>query len=96
MTRKPLSGAIAAVYASHILGVPFIPFKVHPSMQLSRRGKLLLIDTAKESGATLKKARRYYMWWSPIVTAIYEEPPRVAFWYESEKPQHYKHEASCR
>lgn len=81
------SGAVAAVYASHMLGVPFIPYGFpHPA----HLGRLLIIDTARESGRTLRKAARKYG--GALVIAVYEEPPRVAFWYESTKPQRYRHE----
>lgn len=82
------SGAIAAVYASHLLGVPFIPH----GARVPDLGRLLVIDTARESGATLRKMARRYP--GALVLACYEEPPRVAFWYESTKPQHYRHEAT--
>lgn len=82
------SGAIAAVYTSHLLGVPFIPYgRKAPAL-----GRLLIIDTARESGSTLKKAERFYMSTTPLVIAVYEEPPRVSFWYEAPKPQRYRHE----
>ncbi|EYR81822.1 hypothetical protein [Shinella sp. DD12] len=89
VTGPGRSGAIAAVYASHILGVPFIPYGSKVPTHL---GSLLIIDTAMESGATLRKAERRYAEASPVVLACYEEPPRVAFWYEARKPQRYRHE----
>lgn len=88
------SGAVAAVYASHILGVPFIPQGASAPVKL---GRLLLIDTASESGATLRKIARKYEYANPITLAIYDEKVpevgRVAFWYEAPKPQRYRHEA---
>ena len=89
VTGPGRSGAIAAVYASHILGIPFIPYGQKHPMHL---GRLLIIDTARESGATLRKAERRYDGCTPLVIACYEEPPRVIFWYEAPKPQRYKHE----
>lgn len=92
VTGPGRSGAIAAVYASHILQVPFIPFGA-PAPE--RLGALLLIDTATESGRTLRKAEsRYRKMFSCdiVVLAVYREPPRVAFWYEAPKPQRYRHE----
>jgi hypothetical protein len=83
------SGAIAAVYASHMLGVPFIPYGASIPSHL---GRLLIIDTARESGATLRKMERKFEGFRPIVIAVYEEPPRVTFWYEAPKPQRYRHE----
>lgn len=81
------SGAVAAVYASHYLGVPFIPYGFpHPA----HLGRLLIIDTARESGRTLRKAGRKYE--GALAIACFEEPPRVAFWYEARKPQRYRHE----
>lgn len=74
------SGAIAAVYTSHMLGIPFLPFDqkcpdhLHP---------LLIIDTATATGRTLRKAERRH---GPdcIAVAVFHEPPRVRFWYEAE------------
>ena len=89
VTGPGRSGAVAAVYASHLLGVPFIPFgQKHPS----HLGRLLIVDTARQSGATMRKAERRYACETPLSLVCYEEPPRVAFWYEATKPQHYKHE----
>jgi hypothetical protein len=88
VTGPGRSGAIAAVYASHLLRVPFIPFG---SIAPKHLGQLLIIDTAKESGRTLDKAvRKYGQIAIPI--ACYHEPPRVMFWYEAPKPQQYRHE----
>ncbi len=89
VTGPGRSGAIAAVYASHLLGVPFIPYGQKAPLHL---GRLLIIDTATESGATLRKATRRYEDATPLVVAVYHEPPRVAFWYEAAKPQQFKHE----
>lgn len=89
VTGPGRSGAVASVYASHILGVPFIPFG---SRTPSHLGRLLIIDTATESGRTLRKAARKYEEDDPLVIACYQEPPRVAFWYEAAKPQAYRHE----
>lgn len=83
VTGPGRSGAIAAVYASHILGVPFIPYgQKAPINSTTLHGRLLIIDTATESGATLRKAERKYNGTCPIVLAVYHEPPRVIFWYE--------------
>lgn len=89
VTGPGRSGAVAAVYASHILGIPFIPFGSKAPLNL---WPLLIIDTATESGRTLRKAERQYAAASPVVIACFHEPPRVAFWYEAGKPQRYRHE----
>lgn len=89
VTGPGRSGAIAAVYASHLLGVPFIPYGSPCPTHL---GRLLIVDTARESGATLRKAERRYAEARPFVVACFEEPPRVVFWYEARKPQRYRHE----
>lgn len=83
------SGAVAAVYASHLLRVPFIPYGAKAPLHL---GRLLIIDTASASGRTLRKAKARYGADDAIVVAIFDEPPRVAFWYEAPKPQRYRHE----
>lgn len=79
VTGPGRSGAIAAVYASHMLGVPFIPFGQPGPMPV------LIIDTAAQSGATLRKAHRRYeaMGLLAAAIAVFQEPPRVRFWYEA-------------
>jgi len=74
------SGAIASVYASHILGIPFLPYG-QPCPDHLR--PLLIVDTARKSGATLRKAERRYGG-ECIVIHVYDEPPRLRFWYEPE------------
>lgn len=91
VTGPGRSGALAAVYASHILGVPFIP---HGSPTPPGLGRMLIVDTARETGKTLRKAMRRYQETNPLVLVVFEEPPRVMFWYEAKKPQRYRHE-SC-
>lgn len=89
VTGPGRSGAIAAVYASHFLGVPFIPYKQPAPYRI---GSLLIIDTAIQTGKTMRKAERFHKKVQYISLALYQEPPRVAFWYEAEKPQRYRHE----
>lgn len=89
VTGPGRSGAVASVYVSHILGVPFLPFGSPCPANL---GRLLIVDTATESGKTLRKAARRYAEHNPTVIAFFHEPPRVAFWYEAAKPQRYRHE----
>ena len=88
VTGPGRSGAVAAVYASHILGIPFIPY----GMRCPEQFQLLIVDTARESGRTLRKAAKRYDYANPVVVVAFEEPPRVAFWYEAPKPQRYRHE----
>jgi hypothetical protein len=88
VTGPGRSGAVAAVYASHILGIPFIPY----GSLCPDKFKLLIIDTARESGRTLRKAAKRYEYADPTVIVCFEEPPRVAFWYEARKPQRFRHE----
>ena len=89
VTGPGRSGAVAAVYASHLLGIPFVPYGSPAPAGL---GRALLVDTARESGETMRKAARKYAAANPVVVVAYEEPPRVAFWYEASKPQRYQHE----
>lgn len=90
VTGPGRSGAVAAVYASHMLGVPFIPYGQKAPTHL---GRLLIIDTASESGKTLRKAVKKYeaMGHTPITLFVFDEADpavgRVAFWYETQKPQ---------
>lgn len=71
------SGAIASVYASHILGIPWFPYgQGVPNEMLP----VLIVDTAEKSGRTLRKAMRKYH--TDLGFAVFHEPPRVKFWYE--------------
>lgn len=88
VTGPGRSGAVAAVYASHILHIPFVPY----GQEAGRLGRVLIVDTAMESGATMRKAVRRYQAHDPLECVAFHEPPRVAFWYEAPKPQRYKHE----
>ena len=82
VTGPGRSGAIAAVYFSHALGIPFVPYG-----QPVPPGPLLIADTAQQSGATLRKAHNRYakITDAPIfMLAVYNEAieGRVRFWYE--------------
>jgi hypothetical protein len=81
VTGPGRSGAVASVYASHVLGIPWLPFGRHCPEHLR---PLLIVDTARKTGATLRKAQRTYNFASPIVLCAFEEPPRVRFWYEEQ------------
>lgn len=74
------SGAVAAVYASHYLKVPFIPYGAPCPDKLR---PLLIVDTARKSGATLRKAERKYGSGECVTVWAHDEPPRVRFWYEA-------------
>lgn len=92
VTGPGRSGAVAAVYASHMLAIPFVPF----GSSAPDLGRVLIIDTARQSGRTLRKAAKRYEAADPLVLWAYDEPPRVAFWYEAPKPQRYRHEGAAR
>lgn len=78
VTGPGRSGAVASVYASHYLGLPWIPYG-QPCPDKLR--PLLIVDTAHWTGATIRKAQRRYGEQTEIV-ALYHEPPMVRFWYE--------------
>lgn len=82
VTGPGRSGAIAAVYTSHMTGLPFIPYGTMPP---KGKGSILIVDTAKKSGETIRKALRKYAKYAPINLVVYDEPPRVGFWYENGK-----------
>ena len=79
VTGPGRSGAIAAVYTSYILGVPFIPYGTNIPDKLT---PILIVDTARKSGKTLRKAEVKYEDYKPVTLWCYDEPPRVHFWYE--------------
>lgn len=78
VTGPGRSGAIAAVYASHFLGLPFLAWKTVP--QRLGENEVLVVDTAKLTGATVRKAMSFYNTSRYVVP--FNEPPRVKFWYE--------------
>ena len=57
VTGPGRSGAIAAVYASYILKIPFVP---HKSNLPVGSNKILVVDTAEYSGRTIRKAVSHY------------------------------------
>lgn len=75
------SGAIASVYASHMLGIPWIPYGTTCPPALR---PLLIVDTARKTGSTLRKAERRYGDGETVTVYVFDEPPRVRFWYEPE------------
>ena|SRR3990167_853907 len=72
------SGALAAVYASHYLGVPWLPMGMVVPAALR---PVLVVDTAMKTGATLRRAARVMQ---AEMTWVFNEPPRIKFWYERE------------
>ncbi|MFO0958249.1 MAG: hypothetical protein U0800_12620 [Isosphaeraceae bacterium] len=67
---------------------------VHPRLSVSKThlGRLLIIDTARRARDSRGRPSATYAEARPFVVACFEEPPRVAFWYEAGKPQRYRHE----
>ncbi len=74
------SGAVASVYASHFLGIPFLPSSLKSIPQALK--PILIIDTAVFSGKTLAKLNRRFQ---PDCISLYlfKEPPIIKFWYET-------------
>lgn len=76
VTGPGRSGAVAAVYASHYLGVPYIPPKFRQA------STALVVDTARLSGKTIRKCASWHgtehMLWA------FDEVPGhyYKFWYE--------------
>lgn len=57
VTGAGRSGAVAAVYASHYLGVPFKP---HKAGNYKCDHSVLIVDTVEYTGKTLRKAAAWY------------------------------------
>lgn len=76
---KGRSGAIASVYTSHLLGIPFLPYGEFIPEKLR---PVLIVDTASLSGDTIRRTLADYHYANPLSIAVYKEPPRVRFWYE--------------
>lgn len=78
VTGPGRSGAIASAYASHMAGVPFVPYGERIPDKLQ---PVLIVDTAAKTGRTLRRAARN-AGCNSITLAVFNEPPRVRFWYE--------------
>lgn len=76
VTGPGRSGAVASVIASHYLGIPFLPY----GTKVSGKPRVLVVDTAMQSGRTIRKACRRYE--TDDFVFAFNEPPRVKFWYE--------------
>lgn len=81
VTGPGRSGALMSVYVSHLTGIPFLPYGEMPYS----KGRVLIVDTARKTGATMRKAMRKYVDMNPVELVLYEEPPRVTFWYEGRR-----------
>lgn len=91
VTGPGRSGAIAAVYASHFLSIPFIPYGVDIPDKLL---PVLVVDTARKTGKTIRKACRQAD--TPFHVVAFAEPPRVKFWYEASSDRNVWGEADGR
>lgn len=71
------SGAVASVYASHFLEIPWLP----PTSNIPDHLRpVLVVDTAVLTGHTLK--RFIGRVGADKSVAFFKEPPIVKFWYE--------------
>ena len=86
VTGPGRSGAIAAVYASHYLGVPFKP---HKAGNYERDESVLIVDTVEYTGRTLRRAAKWYQ--------RHNLEPTVAFAVKETKGHYFKmwYEARC-
>ena len=57
VTGAGRSGAVASVYASHYLGIPFKP---HKAGSYVTDNSVLIVDTVEYTGKTLRKAKKWY------------------------------------
>lgn len=80
VTGPGRSGAVAAVYASYLLGIPFVPWDCpHPGTSA------LIVDTAAMTGRTMRKAAARYARRYPVVdtfVAFTAADQRHHFWFE--------------
>lgn len=84
VTGPGRSGAVAAVYTSHHLGIPYIP---HKSGNYGNYKRCLIIDTAVYTGKTLKKSSNWHrkQGLSVLSLALFKEEKKhyYKFWYEN-------------
>lgn len=77
VTGPGRSGAIAAVYVSHLTGLSFIPYK---SIIMENT---LIVDTAMMTGRTFRKAMKVYNT-NHGICFFHETESRHVFWYEGD------------
>ncbi len=84
VTAPGRSGAVAAVYASHYLGISFKP---HKAGNYTEDKSVLIVDTVEYTGRTLRKAKSWYGKRGLMPTVIFgvKEARRQYFkmWYEN-------------
>lgn len=83
VTGPGRSGAVAGVYASHYLNKPYIPI----GNVKENHKPILIIDTAIQTGKTLRRARNK-IGKGAYACALFNEPPSLKFWYEKVPPCH--------
>jgi hypothetical protein len=78
------SGAIASVFASYYLGIPWLPQRHHSIKKIL--APVLIVDTAEKTGKNLRRCRNFIFPPSLrsdcITISIFKEPPNVRFWFE--------------
>lgn len=84
VTGPGRSGAIAAVYASHFLNIPYVPHKAGNYEAFSR---VLIVDTVEYTGKTLRKAAKWYAKRGLSTHTLYTykeyKGHYYKFWYET-------------
>lgn len=82
VTGPGRSGAVASVYVSYLVGLPYLPWGVQLPKSMA---PVLVVDTVRDTGKTLKKAC------SSLVKkgincetfVVYDKPAQhLSFWYE--------------
>lgn len=84
VTGPGRSGAIAAVYVSHLARLPFVPFAKQLFVSNPSLAPVLVVDTAEKTGRTIRRSVKVLRDSGIHADSIvfYREPPRVHFWYE--------------
>ena len=87
VTGPGRSGAVAAVHASHYLGLPYLPPKALGGRTGSSRAlrACLVVDTAEYTGKTLRKMCKWYegRGYETLSCVAFSDPNRIhRFWYE--------------
>lgn len=86
VTGPGRSGAIASVYASHYLSIPFIP---HKTGSYGHYRSCLIVDTVVYTGKTLKKSANWHMKQGLNVTTLWGMTEHrghyYKMWYEYDR-----------
>lgn len=78
VTGPGRTGAMAAIYASHILNVSFVAYGHRPKAN----GYVLVMDILNDNPRTMRRALKHYDICRPIPCIVFPEIENEGLWFE--------------